>query len=228
VGKHHCRLGSMGKTKRRLSDARGVCASDVHFCFFSFLFFSCFLSLSFLFVSVLVHVSWPSVPVLNKSVFDLLTLCKLILLSHTDHLVHRLGTTLTSSAAFSLCSLCPHLHLLRLHLRLYQRLTITSICTVLVTYTLLYMGTHMDILLPNRMGGMPLCHLNRVELMELETDMEIEPLSLDRRQAVPLCLCSPRLEYRFIPLGALVWVWLGWICRDGRSKGGRWERWREC
>jgi len=53
---HYRRGSSMGKTKRRLSDAREPSASDVRFCFF--LCFACFLSLC-----VLVHVSWLSVPV---------------------------------------------------------------------------------------------------------------------------------------------------------------------
>ena len=37
IGKHHLRLGSMGKTKRRLSDARESSGSDVRFCFFLYL-----------------------------------------------------------------------------------------------------------------------------------------------------------------------------------------------
>jgi len=57
VGGHHCRLSSMGKTRRRLSGCeRGIYVSDVRFCFL--LWFACFLSHSLLFWCVLVHVSW--------------------------------------------------------------------------------------------------------------------------------------------------------------------------
>ena len=61
VSRHHRRLGSMGKTKRRLSDAReaSVCPMYVSV---PLIFFTCFLSLS-LFFCVLVRVSWLSVPV---------------------------------------------------------------------------------------------------------------------------------------------------------------------
>ena len=64
VGKHHRRLGSMGKTKRRLSDAREASVRPMYVSI-SFLFFACFLSLFllFFFFVVLVHVAWPSVPV---------------------------------------------------------------------------------------------------------------------------------------------------------------------
>ena len=37
VGKHHLRLGSMGKMKRRLNDAREASGCDVCFCFFLYL-----------------------------------------------------------------------------------------------------------------------------------------------------------------------------------------------
>lgn len=56
VGKHHRRLGSMGKTKRRLSDAREASVRPMYvFLSFPFLAFSLFV--------VLLHISLRSVPV---------------------------------------------------------------------------------------------------------------------------------------------------------------------
>ena len=95
----------------------------------------------------------------------------LYLRSINHHVLHRPGHQHRVPHSPSLRSLCPHLCLLRLRLRLYLRLMAMAIRTLWAMHTLLDMDTHTDMPIRICMAGTPLWHLNlplRV-LMELES-----------------------------------------------------------